>query len=167
MTRWPFQLLLLLLVGVVSAALLTSQQQEQTQQYQDQYPQQRQEKQQQQQTVHQQSQQTPHQQREQQHQQAVDKPITEHSKPKPESRLPSKDEHTEASWLNPSPAALQQEKEQRSKQQTKLYVTNTTATNYRKTVLTVGYLTAIKGELKDKQGLAISGALTMALDEVC
>lgn len=35
-----------------------------------------------------------------------------------------------------------------------------------KTVLTVGYLTAIKGELKDKQGLAISGALTMALDEV-
>lgn len=38
--------------------------------------------------------------------------------------------------------------------------------NYKKTVLTVGYLTAIKGELKDKQGLAISGALTMALDEV-
>lgn len=35
-----------------------------------------------------------------------------------------------------------------------------------KTTLTVGYLTAIKGELKDKQGLAISGALTMALDEV-
>lgn len=35
-----------------------------------------------------------------------------------------------------------------------------------KTVLTVGYLTAMKGELKDKQGLAISGALTMALDEV-
>lgn len=39
--------------------------------------------------------------------------------------------------------------------------------NYKKTVLTVGYLTAIKGELKDKQGLAISGALKMALDEVC
>lgn len=38
--------------------------------------------------------------------------------------------------------------------------------NTNKTVLTVGYLTAIKGELKDKQGLAISGALTMALDEV-
>lgn len=37
---------------------------------------------------------------------------------------------------------------------------------HNKTVLTVGYLTAIKGELKDKQGLAISGALTMALDEV-
>lgn len=35
-----------------------------------------------------------------------------------------------------------------------------------KTALTVGYLTAIKGELKDKQGLAISGALTYALDEV-
>lgn len=35
-----------------------------------------------------------------------------------------------------------------------------------RTVLTVGYLTAIKGEMKDKQGLAISGALTMALDEV-
>lgn len=39
-------------------------------------------------------------------------------------------------------------------------------TSPEKTVLTVGYLTAIKGELKDKQGLAISGALTMALDEV-
>lgn len=38
--------------------------------------------------------------------------------------------------------------------------------NYKKTVLTVGYLTAIKGEMKDKQGLAISGALKMALDEV-
>lgn len=36
----------------------------------------------------------------------------------------------------------------------------------RKTVLTVGYLTAIKGELKDRQGLAISGALSMALDEI-
>lgn len=36
----------------------------------------------------------------------------------------------------------------------------------RKTVLTVGYLTAIKGDLKDRQGLAISGALKMALDEI-
>lgn len=35
-----------------------------------------------------------------------------------------------------------------------------------RTVLNVGYLTAITGELMDKQGLAISGALTMALDEV-
>lgn len=33
--------------------------------------------------------------------------------------------------------------------------------------LTVGYLTAIKGELKVRQGLAVSGAFTMALDEVC
>lgn len=41
-----------------------------------------------------------------------------------------------------------------------------TYTNHKKTVLTVGYLTAIKGEMKDKQGLAISGALKMALDEV-
>ncbi|XP_014210337.1 receptor-type guanylate cyclase gcy-12-like, partial [Copidosoma floridanum] len=32
--------------------------------------------------------------------------------------------------------------------------------------LTIGYLTAIKGELKDRQGLAISGAFSMALDEV-
>ncbi|KAJ8681432.1 hypothetical protein QAD02_017219, partial [Eretmocerus hayati] len=32
--------------------------------------------------------------------------------------------------------------------------------------LTLGYLTAIKGELKDKQGLAISGAFSMALDEI-
>lgn len=35
-----------------------------------------------------------------------------------------------------------------------------------KTTLTIGYLTAIRGELKDKQGLAISGALTLALEEV-
>lgn len=34
------------------------------------------------------------------------------------------------------------------------------------TPLVIGYMTAIKGELKDRQGLAISGALTMALDEV-
>lgn len=33
--------------------------------------------------------------------------------------------------------------------------------------LTIGYLTAIKGGLKDRQGLAISGAISMALDEVC
>lgn len=33
-------------------------------------------------------------------------------------------------------------------------------------MLTVGYLTAIKGDLKDKQGLAISGALKMAIDQV-
>ncbi|XP_036326361.1 receptor-type guanylate cyclase Gyc76C-like [Rhagoletis pomonella] len=35
-----------------------------------------------------------------------------------------------------------------------------------RTILNVGYLTAITGELMDKQGLAISGALTMALDEI-
>lgn len=34
------------------------------------------------------------------------------------------------------------------------------------TVLVVGYLTAIKGDLRDKQGLAVSGAMTMALDDV-
>lgn len=38
--------------------------------------------------------------------------------------------------------------------------------NYKSTVLTVGYLTTLKGDLKDKQGLGISGAITMALDEV-
>ncbi|XP_076675216.1 receptor-type guanylate cyclase Gyc76C isoform X3 [Andrena cerasifolii] len=32
--------------------------------------------------------------------------------------------------------------------------------------LTIGYLTAIKGDLKDRQGLAISGAFSMALDEI-
>lgn len=32
--------------------------------------------------------------------------------------------------------------------------------------LTVGYLTAAKGNLADRQGLAISGALTLALKEV-
>ncbi|KAH8373431.1 hypothetical protein KR009_006854 [Drosophila setifemur] len=35
-----------------------------------------------------------------------------------------------------------------------------------RTVLTVGYLTALTGDLSTRQGLAISGALTMALDEV-
>uniref|UniRef100_A0A182J455 Guanylate cyclase n=1 Tax=Anopheles atroparvus TaxID=41427 RepID=A0A182J455_ANOAO len=35
-----------------------------------------------------------------------------------------------------------------------------------RTVLTLGYLTAIKGHLVEKQGLTISGALTMALDEI-
>lgn len=37
--------------------------------------------------------------------------------------------------------------------------------SFKKTELTVGYLTAIKGDLKDRQGLAISGAITMALGE--
>ncbi|XP_017842260.1 receptor-type guanylate cyclase Gyc76C isoform X1 [Drosophila busckii] len=35
-----------------------------------------------------------------------------------------------------------------------------------RTILTVGYLTALTGDLKDRQGLAISGALTMALEEI-
>lgn len=37
---------------------------------------------------------------------------------------------------------------------------------YKKKNLTVGYLTAIKGELKVRQGLSVSGAFTMALEEV-
>lgn len=37
---------------------------------------------------------------------------------------------------------------------------------FKKKKLTIGYLTAIKGELKDRQGLAVSGAMTMALEEV-
>lgn len=36
----------------------------------------------------------------------------------------------------------------------------------KKKQLTVGYMTAIKGELKDRQGLAVSGALALALEEV-
>ncbi|KAL5292996.1 hypothetical protein ACFFRR_011640 [Megaselia abdita] len=35
-----------------------------------------------------------------------------------------------------------------------------------RTVLPVGYLTAIRGDLKSRQGLTVSGAITMALDEV-
>ena len=38
--------------------------------------------------------------------------------------------------------------------------------NYKKTELSVGYLTAIKGAIKDRQGLAISGAITLALEEI-
>lgn len=37
---------------------------------------------------------------------------------------------------------------------------------YKKKKLTVGYLTAARGELKERQGLAVSGALTKALEEV-
>lgn len=47
-----------------------------------------------------------------------------------------------------------------------LYVSGTKMHEPGNTLLKVGYLTAIKGELKDKQGLAISGAITLALDEV-
>lgn len=32
--------------------------------------------------------------------------------------------------------------------------------------LTIGYLTAVKGDLKERQGLSVSGAFTMALKEV-
>jgi hypothetical protein len=37
---------------------------------------------------------------------------------------------------------------------------------YQKTKITVGFLPAIKGDLKERQGLAISGAMTMALDDI-
>lgn len=37
---------------------------------------------------------------------------------------------------------------------------------YKEKRLTVGYLTAVKGDLKERQGLAVSGALTKALKEV-
>ncbi|XP_060527636.1 receptor-type guanylate cyclase Gyc76C-like isoform X2 [Cylas formicarius] len=35
-----------------------------------------------------------------------------------------------------------------------------------KTKLVLGYLTAVKGELKERQGLSISGAISMAIDEI-
>lgn len=57
-------------------------------------------------------------------------------------------------------------KYQQSQLFTASHIRQEDTTIYKKTVLTVGYLTAIKGELKDRQGLAISGALTMALEEV-
>lgn len=38
--------------------------------------------------------------------------------------------------------------------------------HHNKTTLTVGYLTSMKEGPSDRQGLAISGAFTMALDEV-
>lgn len=37
---------------------------------------------------------------------------------------------------------------------------------HEKTQLTVGYLPAVKGVLKDKQGLSISGAILLALEEI-
>jgi len=40
------------------------------------------------------------------------------------------------------------------------------ASRHPKKNLTVGYLTAVKGDLKDRQGLAVSGAVTMALEEI-
>ena len=47
-----------------------------------------------------------------------------------------------------------------------IYISGPPVNETGNTVLTVGYLTAIKGELKEKQGLAISGAITLALDEI-
>lgn len=47
-----------------------------------------------------------------------------------------------------------------------IYISGPPVNETGNTVLTVGYLTAIKGDLKEKQGLAISGAITLALDEV-
>lgn len=40
------------------------------------------------------------------------------------------------------------------------------ASTSQKTQLTVGYLPAVKGVLKDKQGLSISGAILLALEEI-
>ncbi|KAK9751499.1 Receptor family ligand binding region [Popillia japonica] len=40
------------------------------------------------------------------------------------------------------------------------------ATNKMENNLTVGYLTAVKGDLKERQGLTVSGALTMALEKI-
>lgn len=37
---------------------------------------------------------------------------------------------------------------------------------HQKTKVKVGFLPAIKGDLKDRQGLAISGAMTMALEDI-
>lgn len=37
---------------------------------------------------------------------------------------------------------------------------------HQRTKLVVGFLPAIKGDLKERQGLAISGAMKMALDEI-
>lgn len=47
-----------------------------------------------------------------------------------------------------------------------LYLSGPPVSETHNTVLTVGYLTAIKGSMKEKQGLAISGAITIAIDEV-
>ncbi|XP_076266824.1 receptor-type guanylate cyclase Gyc76C-like isoform X1 [Rhynchophorus ferrugineus] len=40
------------------------------------------------------------------------------------------------------------------------------SSNGNKTTLVLGYLTAVKGELKERQGLAISGAISMAVEEI-
>lgn len=39
-------------------------------------------------------------------------------------------------------------------------------TDDNKVKLVLGYLTAVKGDLKERQGLAISGAIAMAVEEV-
>lgn len=39
-------------------------------------------------------------------------------------------------------------------------------TDDNKVKLVLGYLTAVKGDLKERQGLAISGAISMAVEEV-
>lgn len=37
---------------------------------------------------------------------------------------------------------------------------------YQRKKLTVGYLTAVRGDMKERQGLAVSGAIKMAIDKV-
>ncbi|KFB47431.1 AGAP012163-PA-like protein [Anopheles sinensis] len=83
--------------------------------------------------------------------------------------------------FNPSPQQQQQQQQsqqQNQQQQQQLqhssgsYITKEPVDSphqkfrNNRTVLTLGYLTAIKGNLLEKQGLTISGALTMALDEI-
>lgn len=41
-----------------------------------------------------------------------------------------------------------------------------TETPYQRKKLTVGYLTAVRGDMKERQGLAVSGAIKMAIDKV-
>ncbi|XP_050090825.1 receptor-type guanylate cyclase Gyc76C-like [Anopheles aquasalis] len=71
--------------------------------------------------------------------------------------------------------SLQQQQQQSTQQQqhsSGSYITKTPENSphqkfqNNRTVLTLGYLTAVKGDMQDKQGLTISGALTMALDDI-
>ncbi|ETN60521.1 hypothetical protein AND_007856 [Anopheles darlingi] len=69
-------------------------------------------------------------------------------------------------------AATQQQQQHQQQHSSGSYITKTPENSphqkfqNNRTVLTLGYLTAVKGDMQDKQGLTISGALTMALDDI-
>ncbi|XP_017772272.1 PREDICTED: receptor-type guanylate cyclase Gyc76C-like isoform X2 [Nicrophorus vespilloides] len=87
---------------------------------------------------------------------------TYHSSPMEERELPSDDLRL-GTVANENNVEDDDDDDEWKRRRTR--TTAAVAKNKKKS-LTVGYLTAVKGELKERQGLAVSGAITMALDEI-